>query len=242
MKLENIENHEFSQILLSDSIDISSGREINIFDIELENANFNEYEYYIHNTGFYYFHLIQLCHQLKNAVELLSNFSYNNKNKVTRDLHLTYNVENYIIRLSSINDRLLQLVNAVFHLCIDEKLVSERNVSTNLKISRTEFKNIYKEFKNSNNKYINERNTIIHKHSFLEIKLRKIHVLYGSNFLDRNNIDKDSMKFIKKDFLTKYIRDTKSEFTEINNECFSKLLPIFDFLLNEYNKMKEKLK
>lgn len=243
MKLDELENHEFLKTLLNDAIEISKDRDIDIFEVEILDANFSEYEFYIHKTGFYFFHLIQLCYQLEYGIELLSNFNYSKKSKVTRDQHLTYNVENYIIRLSSINDRLLQLVNAVFHLCIDEKNVNDRIVLTNLKVSRTNFEKLFKQFKNSNTKYIGERNTIIHKHSYLEKKLRKIHVLYESNFLDKyNNMNLELTKDLRKDVLTKYIKETKSEFSKINSNCFSNLIPIFDFLQVEYGKMKVKLK
>jgi len=86
--LEDLETHIFTKTLLEDSELISLDREVNIFDVELKDANFNEYEYYIHNVGFYYFHMIQLCNQLNYAIELLTNFNYSSKNKVTRDQHL----------------------------------------------------------------------------------------------------------------------------------------------------------
>lgn len=240
---EELEKHVFTKTLLEDVELLSINRDVNIFDVELKDANFSEYEFYIHNTGFYFFHMIQLCNQLNYAIELLTNFNYNTKNKVTRDQHLIYNVENYIIRLTSLNDRLLQLVNGVFHLTIDEKNVNERNILTNLKVSRTDFSILYKEFKKENLKYVGERNTIVHKHSYLNEKLRKIEVLYESNFLFRlNKIDVETAKFIRKDIITKYVKEIKSDFTNANNECINKLIPILDFLYQHYLKTKNILK
>jgi len=202
-----------------------------------------EYEYYIHNTGFFFFHMIQLCYQLNYAVELLTNFNYSSKNKVTRDQHLIYNIENYIIRLTSLDDRLLQLVNAVFHLTIDEKNVNERSILTNLKVSRTDFSFLYKEFKKQNSKYIGERNTIIHRHSYLDQKLRKIEVLYESHVLFKlNKINIEKAKFIRKDIITRYVKEFKSDFFNANTECITKLIPILDFLYEHYLKTKIKLK
>ena len=141
------------------------------------------------------------------------------------------------------DDRLLQIVNAVFHLAIDEKNVNERNVLTNLKVSRTAFSIFYKDFKKQNSKYIGERNTIIHKHSYLNEKLRKIEVLYESNILlQLNKTDIEKVKFIRKDILTKYIKEIKIDFNTANNECFLKLIPVLDFLYNQYVEIKDKLK
>ncbi|WP_312395003.1 hypothetical protein [Chryseobacterium sp.] len=241
--LEKLEQHILLKTLLEDAELISENREINIFDIELKDANFDEYEYYIHNTGFFFFHMIQLCYQLNYAVELLTNFNYSSKNKVTRDQHLIYNIENYIIRLTSLNERLLQLVNAIFHLTIDEKNVNERSILTNLKVSRTDFSTLYREFRKENLKYVGERNTIVHKHSYLNEKLRKIEVLYESSFLFKlNKIDVEKAKFIRKDAITKYIKEIKIDFTNANNECITKLIPILDFLYQHYLRTKIKLK
>lgn len=241
--LKNLENHIFLKTLLEDAELISQKIDVNIFDLELTDTNFTEYEYYIHNTGFFFFHMIQLLQQLNFAIELLTNFNYSTKNRVTRDQHLIYNVENYIIRLTSLNDRLLQLVNAVFHLTIDEKNVNERNILTNLKVSRTDFSISYKEFKKENLKYVGERNTIVHKHSYLNEKLRKIEILYESNFLfGLNKIDIEKTKFVRKDIITRYIKEIKSDFNNANNECINKLIPVLDFLYQHYLKMKNTLK
>ena len=59
MKLDELENHEFLKTLLNDAIEISKDRDIDIFEVEILDANFSEYEFYIHKTGFYFFHLIQ---------------------------------------------------------------------------------------------------------------------------------------------------------------------------------------
>lgn len=241
--LEKLEQHILSKTLLEDAELISKNRDINIFDVELKDTNFDEHEYYIHNTGFFFFHMIQLCYQLNYAVELLTNFNYSSKNKVTRDQHLIYNIENYIIRLTSLDDRLLQLVNAVFHLAIDEKNVNERSILTNLKVSRTDFSFLYKEFKKQNSKYIGERNTIIHRHSYLDKKIRKIEVLYESHVLFKlNKINIEKAKFIRKDIITRYVKEFKSDFFNANTECITTLLPILDFLYEHYLKTKIKLK
>ncbi|HXH98782.1 MAG TPA: Cthe_2314 family HEPN domain-containing protein [Sphingobacteriaceae bacterium] len=243
--LDKIIAHNFIQSLLTDSEVISKGRKFKLSDIELENPDFTEYEYYIHNTGFYCIHFLELCRQLENAIELLSNFRYDGKYSISRGDHLTYNIENYIIRLASLSDRTLQTINATFHLGIDEKDVNERVIINNLKVSRTTLSKHYNEFKKSLKDYTGERNTIVHRHSFMDKQLKKIQIFYHSELTKGMLADRekaDGFKEVRKRLLTEFISDRKKEFQKTNETCFKSLLPILDDLDGQYRKMKQKLK
>lgn len=243
--LDKIIGHDFTQNLLGDSEIISKGREYKASDIELENPDFSEFEFYIHNTGFYYVHFLELCRQLENAPELLSNFRYDNNSKISRADHLTYNLENYIIRLTSISDRTLQTINAVFHLCIDEKDVNERVILNNLKVSRTDLPKHYKEFRKTVNEYTGDRNTIVHRHSYLDKQLKRIQIFYTKELTKKMLLDNErggGFKEIRKGLLTKFLADRKKEFYSTNEKCFKSILPILDELDGQYKKMKQKLK
>ena len=67
---ENIYKHPFTIEILDDTkgYGLFKKRENEYADTELE--------YYINNSSFYLAHLISLLDQLKNAVELFSNYSY----------------------------------------------------------------------------------------------------------------------------------------------------------------------
>ena len=243
--LDKIIGHKFTQRLLNDSEIISKGRKFKLTDIELENPEFSEYEFYIHNTGFYYIHFLELCRQLENAIILLSNFRYDNKTEISRGDHLTYNIENYIIRLTSITDRTLQVINAVYHLCVDEKDVNERVIINNLKVSRTKLPKHFNEFKKSLKDYAGERNTIVHRHSFINKQLRKIQIFYHKELTKGMLADKDiavGFKEVRKGVLTKFISDRKKEFHATNETCFKTLVPILDILDEQYETNKQKLK
>ena len=243
--LDKIIAHNFIQNLLKDIELISKGRNLKLSDIELENSDFTEYEYYIHNTSFYCIHFIELCQQLENAIELLSNFRYDGKLRITRGDHLTYNIENYIIRLTSLSDRTLQTINATFHLGINEKDVNERVIINNLKVSKSTLSKHYSEFKKSLKDYIGERNTIVHKHSFMDKQLKKIQILYHSELTKGMLADSekaDGFKEVRKRLLSDFISDRKKEFRKTNDTCFKSLLPILDDLDDQYGKMKQKLK
>lgn len=243
--LDKIIAHKFTQRLLNDSEIISKGRNFKLTDIELENPDFSEYEFYIHNTGFYFIHFLELSRQLENAIALLSNFRYDNKNEISRGDHLTYNIENYIIRLTSITDRVLQVINAVYHLCINEKDVNERVIINNLKVSRTKLPKVYNEFRKSLKEYTGERNTIVHRHSFIDMQLKRIQIFYHKELTKGMLADKDkgdSFKEVRKGVLTKFVSERKKEFHQTNETCFKTLLPILDVLDEQYELNKHKLK
>lgn len=203
-----------------------------------------EIEFYKGNVLFYTTHLIDLIGQINDAVELLSNYNYTVKMKnIGRGKHLTYNIENYTIRINSLLDRILQTINATFHLGIDERHVNEKVVVRNLKVTTTEIPNHFDELK----KYLNEksrnRNIIIHRHSIIDDELFRLQKLYHpeftSNYLNKSDEkDIEELKYLRKDFLTRYVKKKRKEFYEINETCFKKVITIFDLLLIKYNSVK----
>ncbi len=241
---DKILNHDFIKQLLDDGNLIVKDRKFSLTDIELVNPNFNEFEYYIHNCGFWAIHLINLCEQLQNAIELLSNFRYAKNNKINRADHLTYNIENYIIRLASLPDRICQTINAVFHLGIDEKDVNEKIITNDIHVSRTEIDKHYKDFRKTLQMYIGDRNTIIHRHSYMNKQLRKIQLFYHATLSQRllgdRNVSED-FKLLRKELLSEHIAHRKKEFTETNEKCFEKILPLLSDCNKYYVKMKARL-
>jgi hypothetical protein len=137
--LLKLREHQFIQSLFEDSKLIAKDRKFKVTDIALPaDVNFEEWEYHIHNVGFYTIHLLHLCSQLYSAIEFLSNYNYKDtKSTAKRIEHLEYNLENFIIRLASVKDRTLQVINAVFHIGMDEGDVSERTIINNIKVHRT---------------------------------------------------------------------------------------------------------
>ncbi|MES2396112.1 MAG: Cthe_2314 family HEPN domain-containing protein [Bacteroidota bacterium] len=245
--LDRIIGHDFTSNILGDSEIISKGREFKLSDIEFENADFTEYEFYIHNTGFYFVHFIELCRQLENAAEFISNFRYDSTSKISRGDHLTYNLENYIIRLTSISDRLLQTINATFHLGTNEKDVNERVILNNIKVSRTDVPKHFNEFRKSLKGYTGERNTIVHRHSFLNKELKRIQIFYHKDLAKKILSDNDKeyasgFKEIRKGMLSKFLAYKKKEIHSTNEKCFKTIIPILDVLEIQYKKTKQKLK
>jgi hypothetical protein len=85
--LKKIREHQFIKYLFEDSKLIAKDKNFKVSDIALpSDVNFEEWEYHIHNVGFYTVHLLYLCSQLYSAIEFLSNYSYQNQYMSFKDL------------------------------------------------------------------------------------------------------------------------------------------------------------
>jgi hypothetical protein len=241
-RLETIENHDFYSELIKDSklylIDKENEIKFKFYAIEIpEDVEFDELEYYIQNTGFYAFYFLKWLKQLDFGIEILSNYDYSKELNYNRIDHLTYNIENYIIRFQSISDRLIQLINGVFHLTINENNVNGNLVMSSLKVSRTAVPSKYSPIKKHLKKLYNERNTIIHRHSYLEEELRKLEMFYNVNKRTIN----DDIKNYRTQKLKDYIKDKREDYSIKNEKLFELIPALLDELLTEYVKQRNRL-
>ncbi len=205
-----------------------------------EDIELTEYQYYVQKVGFFLVNTISWCKQLDLAIELLSNFNYSKK-EASRADHLIYNIENYLIRIKSVHDRVLQLVNAVFHLCINEANVNHGIIVSNYKVQhRPEILKAVKAI----SKYLSEheqiRHTLIHRHSLIDKDLKKIEFFYLNNFEHIDNEDQvKAYKYVRTEHLKRFLSDKKSEFREINEALYLLINALFLELNSEYERQKK---
>ena len=244
-KLLRLKEHEFIKTLFADAQVIAKGRKFKMTDIELPDDTFFEWEYHIHNVGFYTMHLLHLCNQLSSAIDFISNYSYKDtKSTAKRIEHLEYNLENFIIRLASTKDRTLQVVNAVFHIGMDEGDVSDRTMMNNLKVIRTKLPSLFLKLTKGIKKFSGERNTIVHRHTYLDKEIRKLHIFYSDFILGNsieNKFDKNTFKHFRTERLKGFLLKKKNEMNEVIESLFSVLFEIFTVLSVEYSKVKKTL-
>lgn len=113
--LSDLDHHPLAELVLVEgqqllpTIDVKPGQVEWPDDVLLD-----ERQYYVQRTGFFLAHMLTWCKQLDLAIEFLANFDYSKKVNATRADHTIYNLENYLIRVNSVYDRGLQLINAVF--------------------------------------------------------------------------------------------------------------------------------
>jgi hypothetical protein len=236
-----LDDHEFLVSVIKDGQVALSDIQVKKSAVEIpENIELTEFQYYIQKVGFYLVNTISWCKQLDLAIELLSNFDYSKK-ETTRGEHLVYNVENYLIRIKSVHDRVLQLVNAVFHLCINEANVNHGVIVSNYKVQhRPEILTAIKAV----SKYLSEheqvRHTLIHRHSLLDKDLKRIELFYMSNFdhlSDQAQVK--AYKHIRAEHLKRFLAEKKSEFRQLNGELYKLVNALFIELKPEYERQKK---
>jgi len=202
----------------------------------------DEREFYIQKVGFFLAHTLTWCKQLHAASELLTNFDYAKKIDVSRADHLIYSVENYLIRLNSVHDRILQLVNAIFHLCVSEEHVSHSAIISNYKVQhRPAIVKKIKAVKKHLDGFAQQRHTLIHRHSLLDEELRRIELFYHQDFGNVGWSPNEVSRFrtFRANYLRKYVVKKKVEFTRNNILLASLLDDLFDALAQEYVNQKE---
>jgi hypothetical protein len=236
-----LDDNDFLISVLKDGEVVFSDIKVERLAIEIpEDFELTECQYYIQKVGFYLVNTTSWCKQLDLAIELLSNFDYSRK-ETKRTGHLIYNIENYLIRIKSVHDRLLQLVNAVFHLCINEANVNHGVIVSNYKVQHRP--EILKAIK-AVSKYLSEheqiRHTLIHRHSLLDKDLKKIELFYMNNF---EHIDDQAQvkayKYVRTEHLKRFLTDKKSEFRQINRDLYKLVNTLFIELKPEYDRQKK---
>ena len=235
-----LDENVFLLSVLKDGENAFSDIEIDRLATELpEDIELTEYQYYVQKVGFYIVNTTSWCKQLDLAIDLLSNFNYSRK-EASRADHLIYNIENYLIRIKSVHDRVLQLVNAVFHLCINEANVNHGVIVSNYKVQHRP--DILKAVK-AVSKYLSEheqiRHTLIHRHSLIDKDLKKIELFYLTNFEHIDNEDQvKAYKYVRTEHLKRFLSDKKSEFREINSTLYTLIDTLFSSLKSEYERQK----
>jgi hypothetical protein len=235
--LDKITCHPFIEEVVAESI---------LLD-DKPKESFTEVDIYVNNCAFYSVHFFSLLDQLENAIHVLSHYRYGIKgDQFGRGKHFSYNYENYLIRLISISDRLLQVVNSVYNLGIDERDVKETLILKNEKVLVTPLPKEFKELKKILNNYNADRNAIIHKNSLINKDIVRIEKMYhpelSKRFFERSSPEEIArFKSLRSRVLSHLVIKTKKDFRNINNDCFEKILPILDTLNIQYAKMKGKL-
>ena len=204
-----------------------------------EDVELSEYQYYVQKVGFYLVNTISWCKQLDLAIELLSNFDYSKK-EASRADHLIYNIENYLIRIKSVHDRVLQLVNAVFHLCINEANVNNGVIVSNYKVQhRPDILKAIKAISKYLSKHEHIRHTLIHRHSLIDKDLKKIELFYFNNFEHLDDEDQvKAYKYVRTEHLKRFLSAKKVEFKKINEDLYGLINTLFLELNSEYARQK----
>ncbi len=188
-------------------------------------------ELYIVRVGHALAHLLIACEQLSHAPLYLASFVPSKKmveDGVTRHSHILLCMENYIIRIRSLYERVLQLVNIVFRIYNPPDQVSHALIKNNLHVANSKLPGALQKLKKITDRYYEDRNKIIHRECFQEDDLRHLELLTISR--DRFPGLEGDLKF----FSSVYVRDKTMELKKTNSAVFGAISDIFNLLLHQY--------
>lgn len=245
---QELTSHKLTQTAFKKAVEVTS--KLQIGSIALVKAEFSrepdEYKFFVIEVGHTLAHLLSSCEQMMQAVIFLSAFSPTKKMKthgITRSHHLQYNIENYLIRTQSIYDRILKLVNAVFHLGIAPHDCRHDTIARNLHVKVTDVPAKLQKLKKLLEKYRQDRNVVIHHESYQEDELRKIemfHLLLSKQ--DEAELpDHDMFQMVARDLTRKFLQRKCEEFEQFNEAVSRAMVSLFDSLESKYKELQELL-
>lgn len=249
MSIEALHQHAFFSEVSREAVQIQ--RELGLDPLAgiKDEPMVDELQFYVTRVGYSLAHTLAWVEQLYQAVNFISDFSYARRMKedgIRRSHHLIYNVENYLVRLQSVYDRLLQLTNSVFHICMSDKLVSHDLIVSNLRVARTKVPRLLKAVRNTIKHKADDRHEIVHQHSYIEPELRKVELLYmltketwevGGESMPYKNLC-----YVRSQQMKNFTAAKKAEFQSINASLVAALEPLFTELHAQYKKEKERLR
>lgn len=243
----SVHEHPFVQAILAESVEV--GRASGFDPVQDDDyPPLDELQFYIVRVGYSIAHTLTWVQQLHHAVLFIGDFGYDRRLRdegINRSHHLIYNVENYLVRLQSVYDRLLQLTNAVFHICMSNELVSHGLIVSNLHVARTKVPQLLKAVRKTIQGKAEDRNTIVHKHSYMDPKLRRLELLYTLTEETwrprRPEITYKNLCRVRSQQMREVTAAKKEEFDAINAALVHALLPLLTELHVQYEARKKRL-
>jgi len=158
------------------------------------------------------------------------------KEGITKQNHLIYCIENYIIRTQSMYDRLLRLVDKVFELYNPSHMISHELITSNSHLLHSPILNKLKTLRKLIKKYYyDDRNRIIHEQQFLEDDIRALEIM---TLLTSEDFFKGQQHLIKK-AERQVVKNKTVEFSKFNHDVFVILGDIFNLLKEKYEYKRE---
>lgn len=204
-------------------------------------VEYTERDSYILNVMYSIVEIERWFEQLENSVIYIEHgkLTKNLKEKgITREEDLRSKIENYLIRLESIYDRVLILTNWIFDLGYDYRMISHFNVTNNMHVRESGFNEALLAFRKITKQYKELRNSIIHHNSFSDEMFGYLKYFALFETLSGGNPEKfkDFTKGFKSSEVAEVIiQDKAEEFSMLNEKIKEGILELFDFLEPVYD-------
>lgn len=185
--------------------------------------------------------LLAVCDQMSYAVEFLSGFRSRKMRAgevITRHDYIVYHLENHLIRIGSVLDRALLLVNLIFRLGVAERECRLPVIADNEHVAPTPSAEALRSIQKIVSPYQAQRNLIIHRRQLSVESMKSIEFFSAlQKSLPIEFVDTEIQFFYSfaKTQTDKFIADKRPELLAINDEVFAgvrdllaALEPIFD--------------
>jgi len=207
----------------------------------------DEHEFFLIGVAIAMAELLNCCHQLNHVPIILASHHQTttmDRAGINRHSMIVYHLENYMIRTQSLLDRLLKLVDAVFHLLNDPRNCRYDVVIRNVKVQISNVHEPIKKLKKLLERYAGVRNEIIHHHSIKEDALRRLDMFF---LLERweqlsPNEKPSNIRGLIKDTIFEILWFKKKELVGFNKQIAASLSLIFDRLAPYYRREESALR
>ncbi len=208
----------------------------------------DEHEFYLLGVGKAIAELLTCCEHLQNIPLFLSNYHETTSMKragINRQKHIVFHIESYIIRVQGLFDRVLKLIDAVFHLLNDPKNCRPHIILKNVKVKHyTTVPKTVKRLEKLLERYAEQRNEVIHSGSFQEDRLRMLEMYYIVENAEHIEGKTSSFDYasLKSEMTRKIVTDKKNEFSAFNIELAACLIDVIAVLVPCYTREEHALR
>lgn len=238
-RTDDLANHPFVKYVFHDAVRITAAIQApgSAFKVDAEyKRDPTQAEFYCISTGSSLAQLIGICQQMEHSILYFSSFTPTEKmkkNGITRQSHLLYCIENYIIRTQSMYDRVLRLVDKAFCLYNPSHLISHELIISNIHIRHSSIPSKLKSIRKSIKGYYRDRNEIMHEREYLENDLRRLEA-YTILATDEPYRNDKYFKLEIKDLIRQIVKGKTKTFTSVNKNAFNAISELFDELMKKY--------
>ena len=190
-----------------------------------------KYEYYVMEVFQSLTRIINTVESLEYILLFLKRLppkDFFRRHEFTKAKYFQYQIENHLIRVSTIYDQMILLANAAFQLGIQEKKCNEDLIVNNKHTKGTDSIKCLKECKKGIVGVITARNLIVHRGEFDDSDLEKLDTYtFIARFTDLENTENRAEAFLSKGFveqLSKSVQQNKIQLIEKNNIAVVKIL------------------
>ncbi len=222
-------------ILLDEDNPLRKGLEI--VDSKLSVKIESDQDYYIISCSKAYASITTAINKAKLSIKLLD-YDYILKvdsKENAKSEYIELFIENTIIRIQSIYDRVLIFVNRLLELGISNESINHNLIITNDNVKKYGLDSTLKSLNKICNEYRNIRNTIIHHDRYSEDDLNMINLVHQAEHLSKSNgsepiIEEDTLNNITSEFILDYQDSLQRHLHKIED----KLNAIFDIAIIAY--------